>query len=585
MDRARLSVLASLSRCLLVPVCLLFLPLRSAAAEAALPPWSLQAQEAWWQARPAPLDPSVASRNLAKAIADSFPGAVQPQGKLPAEAEGWIHLANLLRRWDAVPAGKREGTVEDLHAVLGRPDVAWPLSREIRDSDRADRAVAILARLLKLPDDPVKSLPALAVAYAVVFDVPFPDDWPHHQVPRANLPEKPEPVEARFGYYAALDAKSKLDFRLRDLSVAQLKFLVDSQTPLAEFDWARKEVRFPSSGADRLFSMIRYDENRYLKAQYAWPWKDPYTLENIYKAGGICVDQAYFASAVGKANGIPTLYFSGQGQGGGHAWFGYLKKAKRWDPDVGRYASQNYPVGNALDPQSWSVLNDSELIQMSEEVLDRPSYADAQVALVWANLQSDPGARKAQLDRARLLLPAWIEPWRHEALCLMESQAPLSEQKAFAEAWVAQFARNADLKLEGQGMQQAVLKAMGDTAGADAVAATILQQNRRKRFDLGIGAGSGRVLELLEKQDWQGADREFKQLVRKFDDKGGGNLFYQLVRPYVETCIEMGQPKQAADALDYAEKKMPQQDSSILGREFEALRALMAGKAASEKKG
>jgi hypothetical protein len=563
----------SLLRCLPFLVAL-FLASRSFAADPVLPAWSPAVQETWWNAQSSPLDPAAAAAGLREGIAHSFPGTVQLQGALPADAAGWIHLAHLLQAWSEIPSKDREGTIDTLRAVSARPEVAWLLSREIRPSDRIDRALGILDRLGKLPNDPMKTLPALAVAYAVVFDVPFPDGWPHHQVPKKNLPTTTETVEQRFGYYAALDARSKLVFRMRDLSVAQLKFVIDSQTPLTEFDWARDEVRFPSSGADKLFSMIKYDEPRYLKGQYSWPWKDSYTLENIQKAGGICVDQAYFANAVGKANGIPTLYFSGQGQSGGHAWFGYLKKGKRWDLDVGRYATQNYPVGNARDPQSWSILNDSELLQMSEDVLDRPAYPDAQLALVWANLQEDSsGLKKAQFDRARALLPAWILPWREEAIFLITSKAPLPEQKAFAEAWVAGFARDPDLKLEGQTMQQGVLKEMGDTAGADTVLLAIQQQNRRKRFDLGIGAGSGRVLDLLEKKDWQGADQEFKKLVRKFDDKGGGNLFYQLVRPYVETCIEMGQGKQAADALDYAEKKMPQQDSSILSIEFKDLRA------------
>jgi len=37
-----------------------------------------------------------------------------------------------------------------------------------------------------------------------------------------------------------------------------------------------------------------------------------YTLGNINKEGGICVDQAYFASIAGKARCLPTLYFFGQ---------------------------------------------------------------------------------------------------------------------------------------------------------------------------------------------------------------------------------------------------------------------------------
>jgi len=73
------------------------------------------------------------------------------------------------------------------------------------------------------------------------------------------------------------------------------------------------------------------------------------------------VDQAYFSSMAGKAKGIPTLTFVGQGSGGGHAWFGFLKNPGRWETDCGRYENQNYPVGNAIDPQLWKLITDDEL--------------------------------------------------------------------------------------------------------------------------------------------------------------------------------------------------------------------------------
>ena len=34
------------------------------------------------------------------------------------------------------------------------------------------------------------------------------------------------------------------------------------------------------------------------------------------------MDQAYFISVTGKAKGVPTVLFLGQGRSGGHAWVG-----------------------------------------------------------------------------------------------------------------------------------------------------------------------------------------------------------------------------------------------------------------------
>ena len=63
----------------------------------------------------------------------------------------------------------------------------------------------------------------------------------------------------------------------------------------------------------------------------------------------------------GKARGLPTLFFTGQGADGGHAWFGYMKSDNRWELDCGRYKNQNYAVGQALDPQTWLPVSDHEL--------------------------------------------------------------------------------------------------------------------------------------------------------------------------------------------------------------------------------
>ena len=87
-----------------------------------------------------------------------------------------------------------------------------------------------------------------------------------------------------------------------------------------------------------------------------------YTLEDIKNNGGICVDQAYYATILGKGRGIPTLYFHGQGASGGHAWFGYLSHGGKWELDCGRYESQNYPKGYAVDPQTWQRIDDTILI-------------------------------------------------------------------------------------------------------------------------------------------------------------------------------------------------------------------------------
>ena len=38
-----------------------------------------------------------------------------------------------------------------------------------------------------------------------------------------------------------------------------------------------------------------------------------------------------------------------------------FKNPGRWETDCGRYENQNYPVGNAIDPQLWKKITDDEL--------------------------------------------------------------------------------------------------------------------------------------------------------------------------------------------------------------------------------
>jgi hypothetical protein len=97
-----------------------------------------------------------------------------------------------------------------------------------------------------------------------------------------------------------------------------------------------------------------------------------YLLANIEVAGGICTDQSYFACIAGKAKGIPTLYFAGQGQDGGHAWFGYLRGNGKWELDAGRFFNQRYTVGQALDPQTWLPVTDHELLYLSGRAVRSP---------------------------------------------------------------------------------------------------------------------------------------------------------------------------------------------------------------------
>jgi len=115
-----------------------------------------------------------------------------------------------------------------------------------------------------------------------------------------------------FTFYAESNEKKQLAWNLTQLPAEHLKFVVDSAVSLDELRWAQKQVRNPKSDFSGVYSSIRYDEERVNAQTFHWPYP-VYSLADIRKNGGICIDQAYFAWLAGKANGIPTLLFMERG--------------------------------------------------------------------------------------------------------------------------------------------------------------------------------------------------------------------------------------------------------------------------------
>lgn len=489
----------------------------------------------------------------------------------------WMDVVRWLEMGAAMPSLLEDEKKRELFEKLaGSPEVIGPLLEVIRPEDDRGKAVEIMLELAGAGMEDLREFAALGAAFAVVHDQPFPEDWPHHQVAPKAVPTGDLEAAVRFADLVAAQREGQLLHDPRRLRVEELKFVVDTRVELAELKWARREGKWTLSKLGRAYDAVRYDHARVRQGAYAWPYAG-YGLAEILKRGGICVDQAYFAAMVGKARGVPTLFFSGQGADGGHAWFGYMERPGRWEMDVGRYESQNYPVGEALDPQLWQPINDGALDLLVGDMPRHASYAAARAAVGWAGLARDIQERGRRLREARGILPELPDVWFMEEQWLVKSGADEAERLRFYEAWVVQFSRQADFKVHAQNAILEIYRKRGDEAKVAEMQREILRENRRKRFDLGIWAGVDKIFTHLEAENWKEAEREFRSVVRRFDEKGGGSLFYQLIRPYVLTCAEVGQWKLAEDALKYAEKRMPVEPGSILSEEFERLK-LMVGR-------
>src|SRR5581483_6473185 len=260
--------------------------------------------------------------------------------------------------------------------LLANPDFSAEFFSLLSPCDLLPNSLGILSELQARNPEKFSRYANLALAIALVYDVPPPPNWPHSQVSSTVLPRRlPAPADA-FAFWIRADENGRTLQHLADLSASELKFVVDSPTPAAELEWAQTNVSITLSTLGKLYDIVRYRVDRTQQNQYSWP-SDRYDLQTIVEKGGICVDQAYFSCEVGKAKGVPTLLFSGAGRDAWHAWFGYLDQNRHWQLDAGRYASQQFITGFALDPQTWGTLSDHDLKFLAEGFRLYPAWRQA----------------------------------------------------------------------------------------------------------------------------------------------------------------------------------------------------------------
>jgi hypothetical protein len=240
----------------------------------------------------------------------------------------------------------------------------------------------------------------LALAIAVVYDGPAPPYWPHWQVSTTALPRRlPDPLET-FVFLTKADQSRLTLHRLGLLSAGELKFVVDLAASFEELAWAQRSVKFSLTDLAKSYESVRYRLDRIEDKKYSWT-EQTYELSLILKEGGICVDQAYYATQTGKARGVPTLLFGGAGRDGRHAWFGYLGSGRKWVLDAGRYTEQRFVTGEAFDPQTWLRLSDHELDFLSEGFRRLTPYRQSWQHQVFAELYLLTGNKAAAAVAAR----------------------------------------------------------------------------------------------------------------------------------------------------------------------------------------
>ena len=167
------------------------------------------------------------------------------------------------------------------------------------------------------------------------------------------------------------------------------RYLTDTNLSLKERLWAMGRY-WTRGNLATTYGDLRYDTAHLRTCAPKRIDRIPFTLPNLRKVGGVCIEQAYFAAEVCKALGVPATIVTGRGgTGTAHAWVACLKIASSgkkavWDAKTGRYEEHKYYTGQLQAPATGKSLLDSELMLLGAAALlplDRREQSDAACAL------------------------------------------------------------------------------------------------------------------------------------------------------------------------------------------------------------
>jgi hypothetical protein len=332
-----------------------------------------------------------------------------------------------------------ELTPEKRNALLPylrqHPNLAQTLVFLIRsDAQRSTSVYALLDTLRQKRGAQLENDCSLAAAVCVV------QNRPNTLHVNENTVTSVDPIDI-FDYYVRNE--NRMYFGIRNVPAELLIHVVDTTASISEMQWALDRYA-GNSKVGELFFKIKYD-HAYLKSGGTKTLTAKgFNLQNILRYGGVCVDQCYFATTVGKAIGVPTAMDLGVSGEGGHAWVGFLQSNGStgwWNFDVGRYQDYQGIQGTVKDPQTRRDIPDSYVSLLGEMIGTRPVDRQSTVAL------TDAAKRLATLAKQDIDVPAppvdavsssttILKPRaRTTATQLMLIDAALRQSLAYTPAW------------------------------------------------------------------------------------------------------------------------------------------------------
>jgi hypothetical protein len=482
---------------------------------------------------------------------------------------------NMLTRYNVLKGPLGDRLSPTLQAwLLGNTDFSAEFFSTVSPCDLLINTFDILNELQAQYPEKFPTYANLALAIALVYDVPPPPNWPHGQVSASLLPRTlPDPAAA-FAFWENADETGQTMQPLSRLPASELKFVVDAAAPLSELDWAQHAVHVLTSvnWLGGVYDMVHYRADRVQQAQYSWP-EAHYDLRTIVIKGGICVDQAYFASEVGKAKGVPTLLFVGAGSDAWHAWIGYLDHNGHWQLDVGRYANQQLVTGVAIDPQTWGPISDHELKFLSEGFRLRPTWRQACVNADFATLYLARGDFGAAARAARVAVnyePRDLAAWE----TLLTAQQRLGTSPTDIEATMSQaklaFQGYPDIEAAFTHALAAIMRARGETSAAEVEETQFAHKVAPERVDLNIEHAADLIDQSMATDSVEIQIRTYYSVLKTYGQGAGMEFFSRIVQPFAEH-IKTDYPKDAYNAVRAAQKVLAIDPNSQLDEQMQEL--------------
>lgn len=256
--------------------------------------------------------------------------------------------------------------------LLSRPDVIEDFLIAIDPADDVVKAFDVWRSCWEGVPETQTEYANVAIACALVFDR-------KRTIKTTVSGPKPEidPVE-RCREFVEAAKKGSLHTQLDEMPIHELVWVVCADVTSDDLAWARKEVRLSQKNMGRAYPMIEYLMSRATDNENPY---ETYKLEEIHEVGGVCRDQAHFASNVARAHGVPAFVITGDGDRGAHAWLGYKMGRGEWDNNTGRY--RGYRTGVARSPQTNQPVREQLFALWNESEFNDLAKFKAAHRLIW----------------------------------------------------------------------------------------------------------------------------------------------------------------------------------------------------------